>query len=79
MQRTSLAGPFTGGHLKAHLIMHGFMDGYTRWISEDEDEDVDGVTNVREEETGHGEEDVGHGEEDAVHEEEDVGHEEEDA
>ena len=81
--------PFMGGHLKAHLLMHGFMDGYTRWISEDDDEDVDGatnndmgrdeeMTNVPEEETGHGEEDAGHGE-DAVHEEEDVGHEEEDA
>src|SRR3990170_1548044 len=29
--------PFTGGHLKAHLLMHGFMDDYTRWISEDDD------------------------------------------
>ena len=36
---------FTGGRLKAHLIMHGFMDVYTRWISEDDDEDVDGAAN----------------------------------
>ena len=32
--------PFDCGSLKAHLLMHGFMDGYTRWIIEDDDEDV---------------------------------------
>ena len=32
--------PFEKGTLKAHLFMNGFMDGYTRWISEDDDEDV---------------------------------------
>src|SRR3954463_10624194 len=32
--------PFKGGHLKAHLVMHGFMNGYTRWISEDDFEDA---------------------------------------
>ena len=37
--------PFKGGRLKAHLLRYGFMDGYTRWISEDDDEDVDGATN----------------------------------
>ena len=37
--------PFSSGHLKAHLLMHGFMDGYTRWISEDDDGDVDGAAN----------------------------------
>ena len=36
--------PFKGGKFKAHLLMHGFMDGHTRWISEDDDdEDVDGA------------------------------------
>src|SRR3954469_20683548 len=59
--------PFKGGHLKAHLVMHGFMNGYTRCISEDDFEDV-----------GHGkdvvhEEDVGLHGEDVVHEE-DAGH-----
>ena len=29
---------FKGGKLKAHLLMHGFMDGHTRWISEDDDD-----------------------------------------
>src|SRR4051812_46195092 len=32
------------GHLQAHLLRHGFMDGYTRWISDDEDDgDVNGA------------------------------------
>ena len=78
--------PFTGGHLKVHLLMYGFMDGYTRWISDDDDGNVDGaqthndmgrdeeMTNIPEEENGHGEEDVGHEEEDVGHEEEDSGH-----
>ena len=35
-----LLDPFDRGTLKAHLLMNGFMDGYTRWISEDDDEDV---------------------------------------
>ena len=30
-----LIDPFLNGHLKAHLLMFGFMDGYTRRISED--------------------------------------------
>nr|XP_045086478.1 uncharacterized protein LOC120969352 isoform X2 [Aegilops tauschii subsp. strangulata] len=38
--------PFEGGTFKAHLLMHGFMHGHTRWISEDDDdEDVDGAGN----------------------------------
>ena len=38
--------PFKGGKFKAHLLMHGFTDGHTRWISEDDDdEDVDGAGN----------------------------------
>jgi hypothetical protein len=35
--------PFSGC-FKEHLLMHGFMDGYTLWISED-DEYVDGEGN----------------------------------
>ena len=42
--------PFQGGKFKAHLLMHGFMHGHTRWISEeddddDEEEDIDGAGN----------------------------------
>src|SRR6266566_2976756 len=38
--------PFKGGKFKAHLLMHGFMDGHARWISgDDDDEDVDGAGN----------------------------------
>ena len=36
-----LLDPFDGGSLKAHLLMYGFMDGYTRWISEEDDDDED--------------------------------------
>ena len=37
---------FKGGKFKARLLMHGSMDGHTRWISEDEDDaDVDGAGN----------------------------------
>ena len=70
--------PFKGGHLKAHLIMHGFMDGYTRWISEHDDDGIDGAANndmgQDEEMTNEPEEETRHGEEDAGHEEEDAGH-----
>ena len=53
--------------MKAHLVMHGFMDGYTRWISEDDNEDDrHGEDAVHEEDAGHGE--------DAVNEEQDAGH-----
>src|SRR4051812_20974359 len=38
--------PFIGGPLKAHLLRYGFMDGYTRWITEDDDDDIDGATNI---------------------------------
>ena len=34
-----LLDPFDRGRLKAHLLMNGFMDGYTRWISEDDDDE----------------------------------------
>jgi hypothetical protein len=34
-----LLDPFDRGTLKAHLLMNGFMDGYTQWISEDDDDD----------------------------------------
>ena len=37
--------PFEGGTFKAHLLMHGFMDGYTQWIIEDDDEDVHMASN----------------------------------
>jgi len=37
--------PFKGGRLKVHLLRYGFMDGYTRWITEDDDDDIDGATN----------------------------------
>ena len=36
-----LLDPFDRGTLKAHLLMNGFMDGYTQWISEEDDDDED--------------------------------------
>ena len=55
--------------------MHGFMDGYTWWIIEDDDEDVHmaenndmGVEEEMPDDGGLGEEGAGHGdEEEAVH------------
>jgi hypothetical protein len=80
--------PFDRGSLKAHLLMNGFMDGYTRWISEDDDEDVhmagnndmgldEEMTDRPEDDgTGHGGgEESGHGGgEDSGHGEEESGH-----
>ena len=41
--------PYDDGRVEAHLLMTGFMDGYTRWIIEDEEdddvEDADGAGN----------------------------------
>ena len=31
-QRNSLARSYDDGRVEAHLLMTGFMDGYTRWI-----------------------------------------------
>ena len=39
--------PYDDGRVEAHLLMTGFMDGCTRWIIEDEDDDVeDGAANT---------------------------------
>ena len=35
-----LLDPFDRGYLKVHLLMNGFMDGYTRWIREGDDDDT---------------------------------------
>ena len=43
MQGRILLDPFDRGTLKAHLLMNGFMDGYTPWISEEDDGDDEGV------------------------------------
>src|SRR3954464_14694094 len=45
MQEGVWLDPFKGGCLKAHLLRYGFMDGYTRWITKDDDDDIDGATN----------------------------------
>jgi hypothetical protein len=37
--------------LESHLLRRGFMNGYTQWIGDEDDEDVDGV--VGNEEHGH--------------------------
>ena len=36
-----LLDPFYHGTLKAHLVMNGFMDGYSQLISEEDDNDED--------------------------------------
>jgi hypothetical protein len=71
------------GLLRSDLLSHGFMYAYTRWISDEDDDNVHGAVTGNDEE-GHGgdeyspghddsREDAGHGEED-----QDVGHGEED-
>ena len=45
-------------NLQAHLLHHGFMDGYTRWISDDEDDEA--VNGAAENEEG-GQHDHDHG------------------
>ena len=35
----TLHNPFSG-RLQEHLLMRGFMDGHTQWISDDEDDEV---------------------------------------
>ena len=42
------------GNLQAHLLRHGFMDGYTRWISDDVD-DGDGEGGQHDDDHHHGE------------------------
>ena len=41
--------------------MTGFMDGYTRWIIEDEDDDVEDADMAGNEDTGQDEEMIGNG------------------
>ena len=57
--------PHVNGRVKAHLLMTGFMDGYTRWITEDEDDDVEDADGAGNDDTGQDEEmiDNGSGEE----------------
>src|ERR1041385_5821023 len=39
MQKSGLAEPFSGDLLE-HLLIHGFMDGHTQWLDEDDDDEV---------------------------------------
>ena len=41
--------------------MTGFMDGYTRWIIEDEDDDVEDADGAGNDDTGQGEEMIDNG------------------
>jgi hypothetical protein len=71
------------GQLQSCLLSHSFMDGYTRWISDEDDDNVHGVATGNDEKGHGGDEEspehddsggnVGHGEEgqDARHGEED--------
>ena len=44
--------PYDDGRVEAHLLMTGFMDGYTRWIIEDEDDDVQDADVADNDDTG---------------------------
>ena len=41
--------------------MNGFMDGYTRWITEDEDDDVEDAHGAGNDDTGQDEEMIDNG------------------
>ena len=86
--------PFDRGSLKVHLLMHGFRDGYTRWIIEDDDEDVHmagnndmGLDEEMANNDGPGDEGAGHGggeedvqgREEAIHGEDEARHDREEA
>ena len=61
MQRNSLARPCDDGRVEAHLLMTGFMDGYTRWIIVDEDDDVEDADGAGSDDTGQDEEMIDNG------------------
>ena len=52
MQRNSLDRPHDDGRVEVHLLMTGFMDGYTRWIIEDEDDSVEDADRAGNDDTG---------------------------
>ena len=53
--------PHDDGRVEAHLLMTGFMDGYTRWITEDEDDDVEDADGAGNDDTGQDEEMIDNG------------------
>ena len=53
--------PHVDGRAEAHLLMTGFMDGYTRWIIEDEDDDVEDADGAGNDDTGQDEEMIDNG------------------
>ena len=38
-KKVGLLNPFSG-ELLEHLLIHGFMDGHTQWLDEDDDDEV---------------------------------------
>ena len=48
--------PYDDGRVEAHLLMNDFMDGYTQWITEDEDDDVEDADGAGNDDTGQDEE-----------------------
>ena len=53
--------PYDEGRVEVHLLMTGFMDGYTRWIIEDEDDDVEDADGAGNDDTGQDEEMIDNG------------------
>ena len=52
---------YDDGSVEAHLLMTGFMDGYTLWITEDEDDDVEDADGAGNDDTGQDEEMIDNG------------------
>ena len=53
--------PHDDGRVEAHLLMTGFMDGYTRWIIEDEGDDVEDAKGAGNDDTRQDEEMIDNG------------------
>ena len=53
--------PYDDGRVEAHLLLTSFMDGYTRWIIEDEDDNVEDADGAGNDDTGQDEEMIDNG------------------
>ena len=53
--------PYDDVRVEAHLLMTCFMDGYTRWIIEDEDDDIEDADGAANDDTGQDEEMIDNG------------------
>ena len=53
--------PYDDGRVEVHLLMTDYMDGYTQWIIEDKDDDVEDADETCNDDTGQDEEMIDNG------------------